>query len=330
MTVSRALRNDPCVRPEQRERIRRIAKTIGYEPDASLGRYLSLAKQKRSQESGSTIALLRCLNVQKEADRLTRYMPVAILEETARRLRFKIDDFSVEDSPASVERTRRILEARGIRAILLLPCAGKHAIASFNFGGFVVASIGYGLGNPHLNGVGTDIMDGFRRMLIEYRQRGIRRIGLAVTPFMDSRTNHGFSGALLSFQSGIPAAEKVTPFWVDDSDPGRQRAEFVRWLKKQKPEVVVGPDEILHDWIDSADLEGQAKPLVFSSDWNRHTSRGPGLDHRRDLVCHYAIEMITNGIVTNQTGIPENSFRMLVSAELVEGNPVNAFAPLFS
>lgn len=317
MTVSRVFRNEPCVRPEQRDRIRTIAKTIGYEPDIWLGRYLSLAKQKKAQETGSVIALLHCVTGGEKAV-LTEQLPLTVLEEKAQRVNFKIEVFTVEDSEASVSRTRRILWARGIRAVLLVAHPKHHAIRAFDFSSFVVVSIGGGLHGPGLNVVGTDILAGFRKLLANYHEMNFRRPGLAISHRMDLQADHGFSSALLSFQSEIPVRDRVAPFWLDEANPVPQKAQFLQWLQKCHPDLVVGPADLLTEWMNSASLPKDNRPLIISADRSASRNKGPGLDHRRDLVCQFAIDLLTMGLVSNQTGIPQNPFRMLVSAELSE------------
>lgn len=317
MTVSRVFRNEPCVRPEQRDRIRSIAKTLGYEPDIWLGRYLSLAKQKKTHETGSVLALLHCVAGSEKAA-LGEQLPLAILTEKALRANFKVEVFKVEDSEACVVQTRRILWARGIRAVLLAAHPQHHAIRSFDFNPFVVVSIGCGLNGPGLNVVGTDILAGFRKLLASYRDMNFRRPGLAISHGMDLQVDHGFSSALLSFQSEIPTRDRVAPFWLEEANPAGQKAQFLQWLQKHRPDLVVGPADLLTEWMNSCDVPAANRPLIISADRSASLKKGPGIDHRRDLVCQFAIDLVTMGLVSNQTGIPQNPFRMLVAAEFTQ------------
>lgn len=317
MTVSRVFRNEPCVRPEQRDRIRTIAKNLGYEPDIWLGRYLSLAKQKKTHETGSVLALLHCVTGCEKAP-LAEQLPLAVLTEKAHRANFKVEVFTVEDSEASVAQTRRILWARGIRAVLLASHPRHHAIRSFDFSPFVVVSIGCGLNGPGLNVVGTDILAGFRKLLSSYRDMNFRRPGLAISHRMDLQVDHGFSSALLGFQGEIPSRDRVTPFWLEDANPTAQKDQFLQWLQKHRPDLVVGPADLLTEWMNSCKVPADCRPLIISADRSASINKGPGIDHRRDLVCQFAIDLVTMGLVSNQTGIPQNPFRMLVAAEFTQ------------
>lgn len=324
MTVSRALRNDPCVRKEQREKIERIANDLGYRPNAFLGRYLSITKQTRAETSGNVVALLHCRDRTRDEtgdglhgeEALGEHLPWEFLKNHAQTMRLKVEVFPVENSKASVAQVFRILRARGIRAVLVLPGHEPHAMESFCFDPFVAVSLGFGNIGEDLNRVGTDIMTGFRHLTACYLARGCRRIGLAITHKEDVKVNHGFSSGLLRFHKEIPAGDRVPALWLKD-DPGRAAdvARFTEWFRSTRPDLVIGDENRLRAWMDAAAIPEKQRPLLVSPDWAPGQTVA-GLNHRRDLACRFAVDMLTTGLISNQTGVPANAISMLVSAEL--------------
>ncbi|MEN5075341.1 LacI family DNA-binding transcriptional regulator [Isoptericola cucumis] len=143
-TVSRYLRNDPKMRPQTADRIRRAVAELDYRPNLA-------ARSMRTRRSGRVAVLLPAV---------ATYGPPQILSgvmEVAHEHGYTIEAFSVEGS--STERFERVLEiadsgqVEGVLALAPLPPASEHR---FPERAAIVASADY---DDQFRGVG-ELADG--------------------------------------------------------------------------------------------------------------------------------------------------------------------------
>lgn len=119
-TVSLALRNDPRLRPATRDHVRKVASEIGYLPNATLS---SLMAQVRVGKNSPFQATLGFLNA-AEDPAILREIPTFRewargAAERARELGYSVDQFWLHDASCSATRLVEILQARGIRGLIV-------------------------------------------------------------------------------------------------------------------------------------------------------------------------------------------------------------------
>lgn len=117
-TVCLALKNSPTLSHRTRERIRRVAESLGYQPNASASSLAGLRKRPGAQ---GTLPLA-WIN-QEAAPHFWREEPAARLMLAAARRRagelgYHLDEFWAHEPGMTVVRLGQILQARGIRGAL--------------------------------------------------------------------------------------------------------------------------------------------------------------------------------------------------------------------
>lgn len=317
MTVSRALRNSPKVRSATRQKIQAVARDLGYEVNPLLGRYLSMVKLQRKR-GVPVLACIQCISKKGQQDIPWQYTPVAHLAKAAADHGFRLDVFELENETKAVHRLHQILTTRGIEGLLISPHPLHEAIRKFDFSNFVAVTIGYGLRKPDLHRVGTDVMTGTRRLLQCLEKRGHKRVGMAISRWLDQRTNYGYSGAFNLYQESFTEESRLDTFYFHEENLNNERERFCQWVKTERPDVIIAFEEYVAGWLreDLGLTVGEEIELVLH-DWVAGTSGElPGLDHRRDLVCASAVQLLVMMLVSNDFGIPESPLRMLVTPKV--------------
>lgn len=317
MTVSRALRNSPKVKDVTKEKVRAAALELGYEVNPLLGRYLSMVKLQRKR-GVPILGCIRCLGEKGEQPIPWRYTPVTHLAKAAENHGFRLDVFDLENDSKAVKRLHQILTTRGIEGLLISPHPLHEAIREFDFSEFVSVTIGYGLSQPDLHRVGTDVMTGTRRLLRRLSERGRQRVGFAISRWLDQRSNYGYSGAYHLYKESIPAESRLDTFYFPEKRLAEEKTRFCEWVRAERPDVIIAFEEYVAGWIqDDLGMQVGSDIELVLHDWVEGASGDfRGLDHRRDLVCASAVQLLVMMLVGNDFGLPESPLRMLVTPRL--------------
>lgn len=231
MTVSYALRGLKRVSPETRQRVRKIAEDLGYQPDPMMTRLASYRTMQRREACGETLAWLNLhRSPQTWKFRGSHYMEAYEgAEQRARQLGYRLDAFEVH-ALGGWKRVSEILRSRGIQGVILgQPPSGTDS-ASLEWPHFASVAIGRAIRHPDLPRVIINHVQAVGEVYERMRARGYRRIGL-VMEMGDCLKNayrnvSGYFG--ICERLGIPAEERIPPLL-----PAALSAENLReWIEQ--------------------------------------------------------------------------------------------------
>jgi LacI family transcriptional regulator len=248
MTVSLALRDSPKLPEETRARIKREAERLGYRPDPALSALTTYRHEKQTVRDYRTLAFLTNFPTEegwKNQVYSRKYFEGAT--GRAQELGYRIEPFWMRQPGLKPARIAQILEARGIKGLLLAPVHAQNATVALDWDRFCAVSLCRALASPYLNVVDHNHTHSMARVWHELRRRGYRRVGYAVREFSENLTSRYWLASHLMEQRRYPdRGEKIVAPLV--ADPWR-REVFAKWLKARWPDVVVSPDARVHDWL---------------------------------------------------------------------------------
>jgi DNA-binding LacI/PurR family transcriptional regulator len=184
VTVSRALKNHPNVRPDLRERILKIAREMGYRPNPLVASLMTgNAMRRPGSNSTCTLGWL----ITHPNPRIWRmysyrriYLEGAI--ERANELGYTIDEIWAVEPGMSGKRLKDVLLSRGIYGLLIPSDLFALSRMDFDWGPFAVACLGHKTADQKdWHRVHLAVRDSLQILLDELMERGYRRIGLAIT-----------------------------------------------------------------------------------------------------------------------------------------------------
>ncbi|MCC5838724.1 MAG: LacI family DNA-binding transcriptional regulator [Opitutales bacterium] len=232
MTVSYALRDLNRVSPETRQRVRKIAEDLGYQPDPMMKRLASYRTMQRREATGVTLAWL---NLHQSAQtwkfRGSHYMEAYEgAGRRARELGYELDAFEVH-ALGGWKRVSEILRSRGIQGVILgQPPPGTDS-ASLEWPHFATVAIGRAIRHPDLPRVVINHVQAVGEAYERMRARGYRRIGLAME--MGDCVKNAYRNVSGYFgvceRLGIPAAERVPPLLPEALSPENLREWIGHW-----------------------------------------------------------------------------------------------------
>lgn len=273
-------------------RVRAAADEIGYRQNPYISVLMTRVRRGASAATSPVIAYINP-EAHRGSWRYSRHWHVTFLGAVARarELGFQIEEFWLGEPGMTPARMTRILQARGIRAVLLGPGRGGAAPV-YAPEGFAVVACDVQPAGDTLRRVSTDYTGNTLKALRALRAQGYRRIGLALEDVRADYLHHLPRMAFLEFEEGLPRAER-TGYWI--GSPGDVPG-LARWLHTAQPDAVVTAS-----WIPQAAFQplglripqdlgiAQLDPMFFPF---MHS----GIDGRYDQVGRTAIDVLVSQI----------------------------------
>lgn len=321
MTVSMALRDHPRVAPETRERIKKIAREQGYTPDPNLTELMRYLRKRNISKEEPVIAILNGRSQPLDKMGKDAQLIRQGAKERAEELGFRTEDFWLHKPGMRLQRVVQILEARGIRGIVVLPVEDLRSVFSLpqeNFMGVatcaVAAKLGFNQVHPHFYqsmhvGVST------------LADKGFKRIGFCISEIEDERSNHLYQSYLLYYQRGIPAKDRIPPL----NEKEITRESLIKWIEKHKPDVLLSPNVEHYDWLREAGLK-VPEDISFAALGPAFEAEGRiaqvQVGYRK--IGATAIDLLKTKLANEPLGPTDNPAVTLIRGEWMDGSSVQA------
>jgi LacI family transcriptional regulator len=302
VTVSRALRNDPSIPQETAQRLRRLAKRLGYRPNPLVSALLSHVRTLKPPGDHGVIAYLNTWWPKRTWETCyTKTGQFRGAELRAAELGFRLENFWLNEPEMKPARLAQILRARGIRGLLVGPVQYPDKAIDFDWNNFALATIGYSLHSPMISRTCHAHFRSMYRAMEELVANGYRRIGYVTSEDTESRVNSLWGAAYRYVQYRLPARNRIAPLTFRGE---AKREELERWLSANRPDAIVNVLQGVLDLLGELGLN-TPKDLGFV-----HLDLSPelrksgvtGIDQSSDIVGAGAVDLVANQLYTNSVG----------------------------
>lgn len=322
-TISDALRGLPRVNAETAREIRAAAEAAGFRPNPLASAIMSEMRRSRSGLFRGTLAA-----VFFEQPAMPSYSQsfsqslVAGATARAAELGFKLETLSV-NARITVERLNTVLQARGIRGLLLLPAWDPPDFSQLRWERYAGVYADYGISRPALHCVCPDHFRALSAVLERLLELGYRRPGLAMIAHHDERLQHRWEGAFLAFQRRAAAVRPVPPLVL----PEITREKFCHWFRRHRPDVVLGHDCDILTWMRACGANIPRTHGFFClNSAIPPPGRCAGLDQQPHLIGARAIDIVVAQLHRNEYGPPAFADLTTIPARWVDGPTIRATA----
>ncbi len=315
-TVSRALRNDPRIPAETRNRVSEAAKRMGYRVNPVFASLMSNIRTGKAAWHAETIAYVTAPGThvawRKNHAFLETYEGARARAES---LGLHLDLF--EDAAVIESRLDRILHARAIRGVVIamLHPERVHGPLRLPWSSLAVVQIDPHPHLPMFPGSTSDRSQVVREAFSRARSLGYRRVGLALPSFWD-RLGHWISG-YMGAAWNLPGKETVAPFYPDKN---WNRESFARWLKKERPDVVMTSDRaFVWRWLDELNLRVPDDIAYVELDLPPDDAGIAGIRQSNRQVGSEAVSLLAGRLYHNDTGPVDRRMMLQIAGEWRDG-----------
>jgi hypothetical protein len=298
MTVSRALRGEKHVGVKLREKIVRTAEKLGYRPDPDIAKLMTHMRSTRRSAAPRTLAFIWA---EREAEEIapSSWSQQLVLgaHRQAKKLGFQLEEFHLAARGMTARRLSSILEARGIPGFILSPLISRsRGHVSMAWDKFSSVVIGLGFARPQLHRVHHHHFLGMMTALRMLKKQGHKRIGFYCGSTINERMFRAWSASFLAHHplakpGGLLALLK-TP----------SRADFLAWVKKEKPDVVIDGGHVVMEWLKA--LPESKRPMLVTLAWRSDFPEVIGIDQQADVLGAAAVDLLVSQYQQNERGIP--------------------------
>lgn len=321
MTVSRVLRGAPGASAQTRQRVLDLAQSLGYRPDPDLAQAMNLVRSKKNKQSSPTLAIIR-ESLGQDPIKAPRFHFVAtsFLKKSASDYGYNVEEFWLGKDGLTPQRLCKILWSRGIQGIIVSPQSLSMPCQYLDYSKFSAAVLGYALKHPSLHRSTTNVVPGMDRMMEELLQRGHQRIGLAVTKWIDDRTQNIFSSGVLKHHFTKSSQHSKPPLYFFPHDDYEQdREDFFHWFHDYQPDVLISFEHLVPQWLKEEGLRIPKDLGYVLLDWTPDAKDFAGIDHRREHIAHGAVDLVAMQLMRHERGIPEVPRQISIPPRWVDG-----------
>lgn len=318
VTVSLALRDNPRISKQVRERVQKTARELGYQPDPMLA---ALAQYRRSKSAASITAAIAWINAWTSADQLRHHKEFDAYwrgaGKAAAKFGYRLEEFRLGDG-YTPDRLHQILSARGITGILLPPQRPHPDWGNFPWENYSIVRFGRSLKQPETHVVTADqvanTMLAFRKML----ERGYKRIGFVTYEGDMFERGHLFEAGYLMAQRSLPEKQRL-PICVIGESPGSGRVEAIlAWKEKHKPDAIFTDLGAMPDILKRAGIR-VPEDIALAVTTVLDAVADAGIDQHPEEIGRVAFLTLNSLINDGARGIPTISRQNLVEGSWVDG-----------
>ncbi len=300
-TASRALRDLKGVEPDTRERVLSVARKLGYVRDPLLATALAFARKAQKPVYRETLGFLAAVP-ERQRERFAWLIGIHRgVKDRAAALGYGLEWIEIPRQPRLQRALSRQLHARGIRGLVITPVVDRVLLKmDLDWDKFSAIEIGHVLWSPELPRVERDLADDYVRTFLRLKERGYRRIGLAMNIADEKRRRWAILAPYLLFQRQNLDLPALRPL---EDESAYDAASLMRWLRREKPDViVVNGDEPL-DWLRARGREAPADIGVCRIDCVPGRPES-GLRANYEQMGQSAVSLLTSSLERGELGIP--------------------------
>lgn len=323
-TVSLALRNDPRLRLETRQKIQAIAERMGYRANAVVSNLMAQLRASRNPKYQSTIGILNASSLRDSLQKNNTFRGWTNgLREHCTELGYGTDEFWLYEPGVGPERLRQILLARNIRGVVIAAVMDQRQLPpEFDIVWQDLACVVVGIRpeRPALHFACNDQFSTAMHTAWELEHLDYRRPGLVIDPKIEANIDHRFTAG---FYAGRTLDDLKNRIPVFDFHPAGQSA-FANWMHKYQPDVIVCTHPEIPEWLAGLGLKCPQDVGLVHLDLTPELEGWSGMHQNNEVVGAFAADLVIGQLHRNEVGIPERPKCMMIESQWVHGSTLRA------
>ncbi|MGE9296280.1 MAG: LacI family DNA-binding transcriptional regulator [Puniceicoccales bacterium] len=302
-TVSLALRNDPRISAQVRQRVQDIATREGYKPNPIVSKLIAQVRASKTMNYKSTLAVVNTAeHLQDAEERTVRCWTNASIERASEQ-GYSVDHFVLAREPLRPDRLMNILDSRGIDGLIVTGPFQNNRIAE-NFDQlwqrYAAVVLGERPFKPSLSCVINDQYNTVRQAMMQVSALGYRKPALCIHPYVDRILEYRLSGGFLVEQRDLPKRCTLAPYEYS----GTEKKAFLDWFQKHQPDVIITLHPEIREWLESAKVVAPDDVGLVHLDLSPSLRAWAGMNQNHESVGKAAEDMLIGKLNRNELQLP--------------------------
>ncbi len=321
-SVSLALRNRPGIPPETRDRVKAVAETLGYRPDARLVELMTQIRAGANTRAPCNIGWIDTWGPQEwKKPWHIGYWQGA--KDAAQRLGYELSQIPLRGPGAPDARVlARMLRARNIRGLIVPLHLEGTALDELNLSDFSVVLIGNGCKALRFDRVVPDMVGGMRLALETLADLGYRRPGIWTTSFISRTAGRTDLAAFTWFQQRLFPSPTPPPLIEESAEE-----HLVPWIEKHQPDVIVVTSNRIPAILKKAGIRVPQDIGVVHSNWAEDVADWAGIHYSHSHIGCCAVELLVAQLQQGVTGPRELARTIAIEGKWTDGKTVRRQMP---
>lgn len=300
-TVSLCLSGNTRIPIGTRDRVRKIAREMGYTPNPYLSALMQNRRKGRLPSDPPVIAFVTFFPTENGwRERFPGLVKTqAAATQQARARGYRLETFWAPLDQITPQRIGQILYTRRVAGAMLSPFPRPIESYDWPWDHFAAVAIGPSLRDPRVHRVRNDHFQSVEIVFEQARALGYQRVGMAIRKDIHERMNYRWFAGFQAKHHVSQVRDMPDPALM--SDFGRD--EFLAWIKRnQLDAVIVTRAEEPLRWMRGAGLSvpGKIGLVSLASEIGGKVS---GIYDNWEMQGVRAVNMIIDLLVTNDLGL---------------------------
>jgi len=316
-TASRAISDNPRISLKVRKHVQEVARRLSYVRNATVSAIMREYRVSSQTTYRETVAYL-CHHGPDTWNQPDLYFYQEVLNGAHARavsLGYTLKPFCFTTPGLSLRRLAGILQARGIRALLLAPLPTLTSTLAFPWERFSSVAVGFMLQTPLLHRSGRDLFRDMGVIIESLTARGYRRIGFAADREIENRLANLSEGRFALFQQNLPADSRVP---VHITAPFEAKG-FLNWFEQHRPDVIISEDHRPLDWLRARGWRIPADVGFACISTRRDRPGVAGVIPALDEIGASGLDLVTSAVQRGEKGPPVQPHTTLVYGRWRDG-----------
>ena len=237
------------------------------------------------------------------------------IRERASETGFLTDDFRLGPLGVDGRALHKVLRARGIRGMILLPLSADATFEGIPFANYAVGSVGSAAIAQKLPNVDGDY---FGNMLLAVRRLeglGYRRPGLVMSAGLEEITDLRYHGG---FIAAIESSPNLTQLPIHLLWHPGTRLTLGEWFNQNNPDVIISCIETL-PFLEAASIQIPRDTAFAVIDRHSQMNQLAGFSTHFEMIGSVAVDLVTSQLYRNEFGLPQYPKRVVVPGAWIDG-----------
>jgi len=271
--------------------------------------------RRGESESGMVIAVVRTTLPPDQIEHPNVNQVLQGIRERASETGFLTDDFRLGPLGVDDRALHKVLRARGIRGMILLPLSADATFEGIPFANYAVGSVGSASIAQKLANVDGDC---FGNMLLAVRRLeglGYRRPGLVMSAGLEEITDLRYHGG---FMAAVESSPNLTQLPIHLLWHPGTRLTLGEWFNQNNPDVIISGVETL-PFLEAAGIQIPRDTAFAVIDRHSQMNQLAGFSTHFEMIGSVAVDLVTSQLYRNEFGLPQYPKRVVVPGAWIDG-----------